>query len=375
MCFSLLVIVVFLAALDGVFYLAGYRTTNTVFIDRTQLRKLDDVYGCSLVPDTDAGKYRINSQGYREDYTIPVAGPETEAVRILAIGDSIVFGSEVENAEAICCQLENRIDAALSEGRSSEVINTAVMWWGPTQYLSRYEREGKRFDPDCVIIGSCPNDVTDVIAMEKLMASDSLIEHKYYLDLVVGRDPMNATNPRTILFYRASTFMLEHSAFANFLYDVFVEREYERLEAERREMLNSMDIFELTNPYMKKMNMLLNAITEPRLFILFPSVNYVNGVYDPVYFPYETYYHDFTKALLMKHEVPCVDVTAVYRDYLADHPEVKAEALFAGDLHHPSALGHSLVADAAYAVLVHHAMIPPFLSRAESQQPGRDPAP
>jgi hypothetical protein len=347
--FILIAIVVGLFLIDNIFWLIGYRNLSPIFQDRIRLRKFDKIYGSSLKPNAVVDDCRINNQGYREDHDIPLIRPDNERVRGLALGDSIVFGAKVKNEETFCCRLEALIDAQLSSGRS-EIINTAVMWWGPSQFLIRYLTEGEKFKPDFVLAGLCPNDVTDVFNFEKMISSKSIVEYDFNRHQVAG-ESLEGDSATGRALYLAINFCVTHSSFCNALYDFSAGREMRRMERERKQTLDSMPVHDLMQPYLNKMNELMKAITEPKFCILFPSVNLMNDVRDDTYFPYEKEYRKETLDLLEAQSIPYIDVKEVYLEYLRCNPSVKSEDFFAGDLHHPSPLGHKLVAEAIFRLL------------------------
>jgi lysophospholipase L1-like esterase len=74
--------------------------------------------------------------------------------RILVLGDSVVWCWGVEQAE---CFTE-RLEAAL---RDTDVINAGVPGYSTAQEMLFYEREGRRYHPDVVLLVVVPNDLTD----------------------------------------------------------------------------------------------------------------------------------------------------------------------------------------------------------------------
>jgi len=71
--------------------------------------------------------------------------------RILVLGDSAVWGWGVEQAE----RFTERLEAALPD---VDVINTGVPGWSTAQEMLFYEREGRRYRPDVVLLLVVPND-------------------------------------------------------------------------------------------------------------------------------------------------------------------------------------------------------------------------
>jgi hypothetical protein len=93
-----------------------------------------------------------NAEGLRDRH-YPYAR-ETGRRRILVLGDSVVWCWGVEQAACFTEQLE----AALPD---TDVINTGVPGYSTAQEMLFYEREGRKYRPDLVILVVVPNDLTD----------------------------------------------------------------------------------------------------------------------------------------------------------------------------------------------------------------------
>jgi hypothetical protein len=96
-----------------------------------------------------------NAEGLRDRH-YPYEG-EAGRRRILVLGDSVVWCWGVEQAD---CFTE-RIEAAL---RDTDVINTGVPAWSTAQELLFYEREGRRYGADLVLLVAVPNDPWENVA-------------------------------------------------------------------------------------------------------------------------------------------------------------------------------------------------------------------
>jgi len=90
----------------------------------------------------------VNGQGFRDSEVGP---REPGTLRILAIGDSFTFGTNVADDEPYPQVLESLL--AASARRPVEVINTGVPGWGPVQYAAFYEHDGRALAPDLVLVG------------------------------------------------------------------------------------------------------------------------------------------------------------------------------------------------------------------------------
>ncbi len=79
-------------------------------------------------------------------------GRRPGGARILAIGDSFMFGDEVANTESLPAQLELLLPG-------SEVINLGVPGYGHDQMLIALQEEGLRYQPDVLLIGFVTGDM------------------------------------------------------------------------------------------------------------------------------------------------------------------------------------------------------------------------
>jgi lysophospholipase L1-like esterase len=90
-----------------------------------------------------------NRLGFRD-----VDHGEKRAPRILFIGDSFVWGFDVEQAERFTERLRERAP-------EWEIVNAGVSGYGTDQELLLLERFHDSFDPDLVVLVHCSNDVGD----------------------------------------------------------------------------------------------------------------------------------------------------------------------------------------------------------------------
>jgi len=98
----------------------------------------------------------INSRGLR--------GPEVEFtpkpgyLRLIWLGDSIVFGFGVTDEEVVTRRVEVRLKQT---GVKAEVINTGVPAYNTEQEVAFLARNGVQYHPDWTILGFCWNDIND----------------------------------------------------------------------------------------------------------------------------------------------------------------------------------------------------------------------
>lgn len=98
----------------------------------------------------------INSRGLR--------GPEFDVarrsgvLRLLFLGDSIVFGTGVESGQEVTARVKEML---ARQGVEAEVINSAVPSYNTQQEVAFLRTQGVRYKPDWVIVGMCWNDIND----------------------------------------------------------------------------------------------------------------------------------------------------------------------------------------------------------------------
>jgi lysophospholipase L1-like esterase len=100
-------------------------------------------------------KVSTNHDGFR-DRNYGRKGEGT--VRILGLGDSVMFGQGVGETAPYLVLLENLLAEAHAE-RRWEVLNAAVPGYNTAQEVALLEDRGLAFEPDLVILGFVSNDV------------------------------------------------------------------------------------------------------------------------------------------------------------------------------------------------------------------------
>lgn len=98
-----------------------------------------------------------NSYGYRApDYDLR---KPADTFRILILGDSEVWGWGVKSRQMFSSVLEERLKAALGEGKRVEVINASLQAYGTINNYLLLKHEGLLFNPDLVINCFSANDL------------------------------------------------------------------------------------------------------------------------------------------------------------------------------------------------------------------------
>jgi lysophospholipase L1-like esterase len=122
----------------------------------------DAVLGQRLAPNYDgwfAGvPVKINSLGFRDDRDYAVEKP-AGTFRIVVLGDSVTFGHGTRSDTTYPYLLERQLREWQPE-IAWQVWNLGVPGYATSQELAYLERVGAQYDPDLVIVGFYPNDLT-----------------------------------------------------------------------------------------------------------------------------------------------------------------------------------------------------------------------
>ena len=125
------------------------------YIADWQLQWNSDFY--VLKPDFVSPGERINSDGLRDRERRIEREPD--ARRIVCLGDSVTYGFNVKVSESYPAILEAQLQ---DESPSAEALNVALPGWCTRQQRIAYQRIARKYQPDCVILGICLNDVAEM---------------------------------------------------------------------------------------------------------------------------------------------------------------------------------------------------------------------
>lgn len=98
----------------------------------------------------------INSHGFR-GREVTVAKPNG-TVRVVGLGDSVMFGWGVNQGRDYLSQLEKRLQEEARGGHRVEVLNFAVPGYNTVMEVETFKRKALRFEPDLVILHMMLND-------------------------------------------------------------------------------------------------------------------------------------------------------------------------------------------------------------------------
>jgi len=113
-----------------------------------------------LQPDLDVvfgeRRVRTNAEGMRENGNYPVER-SPHSVRILGIGDSGMFGWDIEQGEDYMSVMESNLNAR-QDGTLYEVLNLGVPGYNTQLEIEMLRYKGLKYKPDIVVVGWCEND-------------------------------------------------------------------------------------------------------------------------------------------------------------------------------------------------------------------------
>ena len=130
---------------------------------------------------------RINSQGFR-DREYHAKKPD-QVVRVVGIGDSVMFGWGVEEAESFLGVAEARLNSAQTSHKY-EIINCAAPGYNTTMEVATLEDKGLGFQPDLVVVSYVANDI-DLPNFLRAEPGMSDLSHSYLASLLFDRQLPN----------------------------------------------------------------------------------------------------------------------------------------------------------------------------------------
>jgi len=143
-----------------------YLATGPMRVNHRNFYQWDELLGWAKKPNATrtnlTEEFRaveaVNSMGIRgPDYSFAKAANE---YRILVLGDSYAEGYTVD-FDDLCSETLKSILNSEASGPYFQVINCGTVGYSTDQELLFYKRDGRRFNPDLVILMFCENDTWD----------------------------------------------------------------------------------------------------------------------------------------------------------------------------------------------------------------------
>ncbi|MDB9518540.1 hypothetical protein PN466_16465 [Roseofilum reptotaenium CS-1145] len=111
---------------------------------KTQYYQWSSTLGWTIQPNGSSRLFQANSAGFRGDRNYPLKPPDN-ILRITSFGDSFTHGAEVKNHETW--------QATMEKSSGYEVLNFGVGAFGLDQAYLRYQKDGKQYESQVVLIG------------------------------------------------------------------------------------------------------------------------------------------------------------------------------------------------------------------------------
>ncbi len=137
---------------------------NLTFFDWTRIKRPSHLWeGYEYIPGAYTPNYNgvpvsINSLGLR-DHEFAIPKPSC-VVRLLSLGDSVVFGFGVPNEDVYPKVLESELNRSATGGVRYEVVNAGVEGTGLDYYYRFLLLRAPRLQPDLILLGVTINDIT-----------------------------------------------------------------------------------------------------------------------------------------------------------------------------------------------------------------------
>ena len=186
---------------------------------------LDEQLGWAHAPGVRHVEYSSNSIGVRgvREYT---AAPPAGVVRVAAFGDSLVYGTEVNDGQTWSAQLE-------AMAPDIEALNYAVGGYGPDQALMMFEQRGLERSPHVVVLGIADVNYERIVSRYRgfIPGGRPLYKPRYVLDdagglsvvpvPLAGPERMRriVEDPRVVLAYTGHDWNYDPMVWDNPLYD------------------------------------------------------------------------------------------------------------------------------------------------------------
>jgi lysophospholipase L1-like esterase len=159
---------------DGLARIATFRKSKNDLLVYEPIPNARSRY--SRVPNS------INSHGMRDrEYSLEKPGG---SFRIVALGDSIIYGFGVRIEDTLAKKLEQKLNRAFDT--NFEVLNFGIPGYSTQQETELYRTRARRFDPDLVLLGYDLND--EIESSHEIQLFDrthfSIFEKLYFINFL-----------------------------------------------------------------------------------------------------------------------------------------------------------------------------------------------
>ena len=307
-------------------------TPDEVGVSHAALGALEPPYQTGVFTGRDFhATYHTDGYGFRNPWPWP------EAAEIVVLGDAVVFGYGVEDAQAWPALLAQWL-------APQRVLNLALMDAGPQQYLRAYETFGRTLHPRVILVGlSLINDFEDAELFERWLQAGS--KEPYSLWKPFGRAQTSRQRP----FDPVHTFLSRHSYLYHMwwpnaapvthfrcLDGVWLRLLPGQLEAARGQARPNQPAFRLVLQALERLHTLVQEQGTDVICVFQPSKE---ETYLPLRGDAESDLQQTLQDALAQRGIASLDLTPVFRH----HAALGSRLFFAVDSY-PNAQGHTLIA-------------------------------
>ncbi len=272
-----------------------------------------------------------NSFGFRdEEFGVE---KNSDEFRIAVIGDSLVFGVNVDQNESFPEQLEVVLNS-LNLPRKVKVLNFGVPGYDTIQEVETFKTKAMKFKPDLVILAYTLNDVEGVVKARPLADEERC--GIAYLNIKIDCDTkefLRKSKALKFVKYRVNAFIW-YVKLGDYISNLYTD------EAKYRD-----NVFVQLSEFS---NLTHSGLNSTPVLVVFPVLSAVSR--DS--YKYQ-YIHDNVTEDANGLGFLTIDLSAAYKGY--SQREIQAVK---GDYFHPSVFGHRLAADFVTEKLINNKLIP-----------------
>ena len=293
-------------------------------------------------------RVEINEQGLR-GAVVPYSR-RVGRLRILFLGDSIVFGYGVREEEAV----GSKVASLLKErGVAAEVINAGVPAYNSEQEVAYLETEGVSYNPDWVILGFCWNDINNQVGVR--VSRDGWLTDEGVRPSTLARIGESEIGYRLRNWLKSSRMLYAFSIGFGSLDRILHTDDHELFRAE---LLEGRDTQRVALGWRRVAEVLhrLEALETTRgfrvLVVAFPVPQALSNSFPMSSYPGKLW------QIAEEEDLSFMDLEPVFRKFYRGH-----ESLFIPyDGDHPNARGHLLAAQEISEFLTAHSCPRPYKS-------------
>jgi len=255
---------------------------------------------------------------------------KTGVKRIIGLGDSFMFGWRMSNDECYLSLLEKKLQRNFPD-MTWEVINTAVPGYNTVMEVETLRAKGLQFSPDIVVIHYVGNDI-DLPNFIQKKENYWTLRKSFLVNFLTKRLRENSGGPQDLLVPAP-----QHSLERRF------ENDPKRVPDEYKDMVGEDACFQA----MKKLKTLSRKHGFELLVVLFQA-------------------SDFVREMCSRLKIPFIETVHKVRyamDSLGIEQYVGSILTIGRKDPHPSALGHTIIADCIYEYLNNSDRILPSVKR------------